>query len=112
MAALAGAPQAGPLHAPLPPSQDLYSFADLYRVTAAAEWPLAGAPDAATFAAPAGEGVQIRTVAGEAPAAAQAAYVFSIASVRPPQGGLVLVVAGLAAALWVARRRLGYAIRG
>ena len=112
--ALADAPQAGTLHAPLPPSKDLYSFADLYRLTVAAEWPLSGGtPPAPSFAMPGGNDLQTRTVAGQPPAAPQAAYVFSIASsVRPPQGGLVLAFAGIAAALWVGRRRLGYAIRG
>jgi len=116
---LAFAPASGALraaetlmYAPLPPSKDLYSFADLYRLTVAAEWPFAAGAPAASFAPPAGGEPQIRTVAGDAPAAVPSAHVFSIASVRPPQGGLVLVLTGLAAALWVARRRLGYAIRG
>ncbi len=96
------------LYAPLPASKEMYSFADLYRLTTGtAELPI-GAP------APAAEpqGYQIRTVAGDAPAAApSASYVFSISTVARPQGGL-LFLAGLAAAVWVARRRLGYSIRG
>jgi hypothetical protein len=100
------------MYAPLPPSKDLYSFADLYRLTVSAEWPVAAGAAAASFAPQAGSDLQIRTVAGDAPAPVQSAHVFSIASVRPPQGGLVLAFVGLAAALWVARRRLGYSIRG
>jgi hypothetical protein len=96
------------MYAPLPANQDMYSFADLYRVTTgAAELPLGDA----TASQPA-EAVQIRTVSGEAPAAAPGStHVFSISRVTPPQGG-ALFLAGLAAAVWVARRRLGYAIRG
>jgi hypothetical protein len=100
------------MYAPLPPSKDLYSFADLYRLTTGAvELPLR--PGAAPAAQPtAAQQFQIRTVAGEAPAAAQPSpYVFSIDRAAKPQGG-PLLLAGLAAALWVARRRLGYAIRG
>lgn len=102
------------MYAPLPPSKDLYSFADLYRLTTGAvELPLdpgavpAGPPTAAQQFQ-----IQVRTVAGEAPAAAQPSpYVFSIDRAAKPEGG-PLLLAGLAAALWVARRRLGYAIRG
>jgi hypothetical protein len=100
------------MYAPLPPSKDLYSFADLYRLTTGAvELPLR--PGATPVAQPtAAQQFQIRTVAGEAPAAAQPSpYVFSIDRAAKPQGG-PLLLAGLAAALWVARRRLGYAIRG
>jgi hypothetical protein len=100
------------MYAPLPPSKDLYSFADLYRLaTGAADLPPAmGAGPAQPTAA---QQLQIRTVAGEAPAATQPAspYVFSIDRAAAPGGG-PLFLAGLAAALWVARRRLGYAIRG
>lgn len=97
----------GMMFAPLPASRDLYSFADLYRLTVASEWPLPAA--SAQAASP----FQVRTVAGDVPAAAQATpYVFLVSPVAAsPQGGL-LFLAGLAAAAWVARRRLGYAIRG
>jgi hypothetical protein len=95
-----------PMYAPLPASRELYSFADLYRLTVAAEWPL----PAATAQAPGP--LQVRAVARDIPAAAPAAsYVFLVSPVASPQGGL-LFLAGLAAAAWVARRRLGYAIRG
>lgn len=100
------------MYAPLPPSKDLYSFADLYRLTTGAvELPLR--PGAAPAGQPtAAQQFQIRTVAGEAPAAAQPSpYVFAIDRAAQPEGG-PLLLAGLAAALWVARRRLGYAIRG
>jgi hypothetical protein len=96
----------GLMYAPLPASRELYSFADLYRLTVAAEWPL----PAATAQVPGP--LQVRAVAGEVPAAAPAApYVFLVSPVASSQGGL-LFLAGLAAAAWVARRRLGYAIRG
>jgi hypothetical protein len=99
------------LYAPLPPSKDLYSFADLYRLTTgAADLPLA--MGAGTAAQPtAAQQFQIRTVAGEMPVAQPSPYVFSIDRAAAPGGG-PLFLAGLAAALWVARRRLGYAIRG
>ncbi|HWA36266.1 MAG TPA: hypothetical protein VG873_00245 [Burkholderiales bacterium] len=99
-AARADAPSA----APLPQSQDLYSFADLYRVTLGEPvLPPAGA-QGATF--------QVRATSGETPAALAAAapFIFSIGPVAPVRGG-ALLFAGLAAALWVARRRLGYSIR-
>ena len=97
----------GVMYAPLPASREQYSFADLYRLTVAAEWPLPAA------AAPQTAGpFQIRAVAGDAPAAVQATpYVFLVSPGASPQGGL-LFLAGLVAAAWVARRRLGYAIRG
>jgi hypothetical protein len=99
------------MYAPLPPSKDLYSFADLYRLTTGAvELPLR--PGATPVAQPtAAQQFQIRTVAGEMPVAQPSPYVFSIDRAAAPGGG-PLFLAGLAAALWVARRRLGYAIRG
>lgn len=72
-----------------------YSFADIYRLA------VAGPPAAALPAAPAGD-TPIRVAATQAPAQ------FSISEVRKPQLW-VLLLAGLAAAVWVARRRLGYA---
>jgi hypothetical protein len=71
-----------------------YSFADIYRLAVAAP-AAAGLPSA-----PAGD-TPIRVAATQAPAQ------FSIAEVREPQLW-VLLLAGLAAAVWVARRRLGY----
>lgn len=109
--AVATAQDLGP-RASLPASKDLYSFADLYRIAVAAgeggaELP---APWSAAEGAP-GAQFRVRTVAGGAPGAAQAAYAFSIGRVaEQPPGGLLLF-AGLAAALWVARRRLGFPIR-
>jgi hypothetical protein len=75
------------------PSQ--YSFADLYRVTVQA--PAA----AALAAAPAAE-IPVRVAAGQAPAQ------YSVAEAPKPRLWLLLL-SGLAAAVWVARRRLGYA---
>lgn len=90
-------PDFGP-QAPLPASRDLYSFADLYRVTVEAS------------EIPAESQFGVRTIAAGAAAAPAAAYVFAIGRVAEPQGGLLLL-AGLAAAVWVARRRLGFPIR-
>lgn len=99
--------------APPPPQGRELSFADLYRLTASREWPIAATAAAAGNAsAGASAEPRIRTVAGEAPAAAQPSpYVFSVSAAARP-GGVPLLLAGLAAVLWVARRRLGYAIRG
>jgi hypothetical protein len=104
------------MHAPAP-GRDL-SFADLYRLTASSEWPLTASVAPTDANASAGAGApprrefEIRTVASEMRAAAQPSpYVFSVGHAAPP-GGALLVLVGLAAGLWVARRRLGYAIRG
>ena len=76
------------------PSQ--LSFADLYRLTlagpAAPGLPAVAAPDA-----------PVRVAAAPAQAPAQ----FSIADTPKPELWLLLL-SGLAAAVWVARRRLGY----
>ena len=71
-----------------------YSFADIYRLAVAAP-AAAGLPAAPAVDTP------IRVASTQAPAQ------FSIAEVREPQLW-VLLLAGLAAAVWVARRRLGY----
>lgn len=88
--------QAG-LQPPLPAHAALYSFADLYRLTVAGD-PLelhaAGLHDAA-----------IRVAAGPLASAPEAQ--FSVRSVPQPSPWLLLA-SGLAAATWVARRRLGY----
>jgi hypothetical protein len=76
------------------PSQ--YSFVDLYRATVAG-------PAASLFpAAPAHEApVRIAT--------AQPLAQFSVSEPREPRLGLLLL-SGMAAAIWVARRRLGYGL--
>jgi hypothetical protein len=107
-AAVAPITHPGVVSAPLPASKELYSFADLYRLAVAGEHGAAvplPAPDA-------GAGVQfrVRNVSGGPGTAQAAAYVFSIGTVAQPQGGL-LAFAGIAAVLWVARRRLGFPIR-
>jgi hypothetical protein len=76
------------------PSQ--YSFADVYRLA------LAG-PGAATLAAVAPAEATVR-VAAATPAPAQ----FAVVETPEPKLWLLLL-AGAAAAVWVARRRLGYA---
>jgi hypothetical protein len=74
------------------PSQ--YSFADLYRVTVAG-------PAANLFPVlPLQEG-PVRVAAGQVPVQ------FSVSEQREPRLGLLLL-SGIAAAMWVARRRLGY----
>ena len=75
------------------PSQ--YSFVDIYRLA------LAGPGAAGLATVPPAETVR---VAASTPAPAQ----FEIADTREPRLWMLLL-AGLAAAVWVARRRLGYA---
>jgi hypothetical protein len=75
------------------PSQ--YSFVDLYRATLAA-------PAASVFPVSAAD-APMRVATAQAPAQ------FSVADVREPRLGLLLL-SGFAAAVWVARRRLGYAL--
>jgi hypothetical protein len=76
------------------PSQ--YSFADLYRATVAG-------PGASLFPAGPGEDAPLRVATALAPAQ------LSVGDAREPQLGLLLL-SGIAAALWVARRRLGYGL--
>ena len=76
------------------PSQ--YSFADIYRLA------LAG-PAAAGLAPVPPSDAPVR-VAAATPAPAQ----FAVADAREPRLWMLLL-AGVAAAVWVARRRLGYA---
>jgi hypothetical protein len=78
----------------------VYSFADLYRLTVSG----AGAKDL-LFSSPSAE-PQIRVAAFEPAAVAEPR--FTIAPVSGPGTGLLLL-AGLAAAGWVAHRRLTYA---
>lgn len=74
------------------PSQ--YSFADLYRL--AVSGPAVSLPLVAAGEAP------IRTAASQPPAQ------FAVSEAPEPQPALLLL-SGLALAIWVARRRLGYA---
>ena len=111
-----------------PPAQlSMYSFADIYRLTVAGaslpDNPLAALAGSASSgassprlpmgAAPAD--YQLRVVSSEPqppvrqlfPAApVQASYLFSIGAMPQPERWL-LILSGLAAAAWVARRRLG-----
>jgi len=79
---------------PHPPQ--LYSFADVYRLTingaAMADFPAAAGP------------LRVAVTPPPQPEAS-----FSIRAVPAPEGWL-LVFSGLTAAFWVARRRLGYAL--
>jgi hypothetical protein len=115
----------------LPAQPSMYSFADVYRLTVAgpatADNPLAAlagaaASDASSARLPksaASVDYQLRVVSSEAqapvrqlfPAATAAApvqssYMFSIGAMPQPERWL-LILSGLAAAAWVARRRLG-----
>ena len=114
-AAIADAPV---LQAP-PAQPSMYSFADVFRLTVAgaalADNPLLRLPTSAA-ALP---DYQLRVASSEpreparnlfsiaAPAPLPASYVFSIGALPQPQRWL-LILSGLAAAAWVARRRLGY----
>jgi hypothetical protein len=73
------------------PSQ--YSFVDVYRVTVSG-------PGAAAFPVTAQDN-PVRVATAQAPAQ------FAVAEAREPQLGLLLL-SGIALAVWVARRRLGY----
>jgi len=78
----------------VPVSPQLYSFNDVYRLTvngaAMADFPAAAGP--------------LRVAVSPQPAVEAG---FSIRAVPAPEGWL-LVFSGLAAAFWVARRRMGY----
>jgi hypothetical protein len=113
-AALESAQDAAALQAPLPAHASLYTFADVFRLTAG------GAAMPEYPAAPTVQGTQntqnipvaLASAAEPAPAApaagqAQAPYTFSIGAVPRPARWL-LILSGLALAGWVARRRLGY----
>jgi hypothetical protein len=96
------------LYAPLPAHASLYSFSDVFRLTAGSmpltEYPLAPA-----------QGIAVALPVSNAPAPshpapaaqADAEYRFSIGAVPEPRRWL-LVLSGLALAGWVARRRLGH----
>ena len=85
----AALPRVGEVH----PSQ--YSFADLYR--------LAVAGPSAGFTLVAANEATLRT------ATAQPSTQFSISEAPEPQLG-ALLLSGVALAIWVARRRLGYVL--
>jgi hypothetical protein len=76
------------------PQPSQLSFAELYRLTLAAP----AAPGLPVLAAP---DAPIRVAAAQPPAQ------FSVVDAPKPELGLLLL-SGLAAAVWVARRRLGY----
>jgi hypothetical protein len=98
-----------------PAGADLYSFADVYRLTvagAALEQPpsrLSVPLRELDLSGPVREGRMAAVSTPAAEAGPQAAYVFSIDRVPEP-GRWLLLVSGLALAAWVARRRLGYSI--
>jgi hypothetical protein len=116
-AALESAQDATALHAPLPVHASLYTFADVFRLTAGGaampEYPVAPAVRGAqntqnTHNIP----VALASAAAPAPTALaagqpQAPYTFSIGAVPRPERWL-LILSGLALGGWVARRRLGY----
>lgn len=81
----------------VPAHPALYSFADIYRLTVGA----AQLPDAALAGAP-------LRVAATQPAPTSELQ-FSVMRLPEPRGWMLLV-AGLALAGWVARRRLGYSL--
>jgi len=86
----------GALGRALAPNPSQYSFVDVYRLA------LAGPAAAGLAAVPPAE-TTVRVAAST-----QAPAQFVVADVREPQLWLLLL-AGVAAAVWVARRRLGYA---
>ena len=95
----------------------LYSFADVYRLTVSGVAPEFPSNYPVGSAAASAADYQLRAVAIEtqpsrpqfsvAPAPLPAGYVFSIGAMPEPERWL-LILSGLAAAAWVARRRLGY----
>jgi len=106
----------GALQAAAPAQPALYSFADIYRLT------VSGAPVSGSTGAPLGGSMGTplsgfgASAAADSPirvAVSQAAPApelqFSVVSIAGPQRW-VLLLAGLAAALWVARRRLAYSL--
>ena len=113
----AAIPDSPVLYAP-PAQPSMYSFADVFRLTVAGapvtDNPLARLPTSAALA-----DYQLRVASSEpqqparplfsiaSPAPLPASYVFSIGAMPQPERWL-LILSGLAAAAWVARRRLGY----
>lgn len=86
------------LRAPAAAHPSLYSFADVYRLTVSG---------AAMAGFPAAAGEQPLRVALTQGAPGAAGIQFSVAALPEP-GRWLMLLAGLAAAGWVARRRLGY----
>ena len=82
------------------PQPSQYSFADLYRLTVAGPASVAG-PAAPGFLIVSANDAPVRVAAAPLPAQ------FSVADAPKPELWLLLL-SGLAAAVWVARRRLGY----
>jgi hypothetical protein len=107
-APLVSSTDAAVLYAPLPAHASLYSFSDVFRLTAGS-MPLAESPLAPAQGAPVALPVSTAPAPSHpAPAAqAEAEYRFSIGSVPEPRRWL-LILSGLALAGWVARRRLGH----
>jgi len=105
LAGFAGAAEAGWTDAAatapaLPSDPSLYSFADLCRLAGGEAATEAPAPHAAPL-----QGIPVSFSA----VPQKAAYSFSAGSVPQP-GRWPLMLSGLAAAAWVARRRLGYSL--
>lgn len=98
------------LYAPLPAHASLYTFADVFRLTAGGaampEYPLAQAQNIQVALPIAAASAQLPSTASMA-GQPQAAYTFSIGAV-PERRRWLLILSGLALAGWVARRRLGY----
>jgi hypothetical protein len=84
------------VHATTPTHPSLYSFSDIYRLTVSG----AALPQAANES-------PVRVASVQASPTPELQY--SVVRMAEP-GRWVLVLAGLAAALWVARRRLGYSL--
>jgi len=86
----------GPLGRALAANPSQYSFVDVYRLAVAG-------PAAAGFGVVPPAETTVRVAAS-----AQPPVQFAVAEVREPRLWMLLL-AGVAAAVWVARRRLGYA---
>jgi hypothetical protein len=95
--------RAEPIQSPAAAHSALYSYSDVYRLTVAgaamADFPLAAAGESQAFSQSAGGA--LRVAAGDA----AASYRFAIRAVEAP-GRWLLILAGVAIGLWVARRRL------
>ena len=107
-AMLVPGPDAALLQAPLPAHASLYSFSDVFRLTAGS-MPLAEYPLAPVQGIPVAFPVSATPAPSHPAPAAQGEpeYRFSIGTVPEPRRWL-LILSGLALAGWVARRRLGH----